>query len=173
MTLARSAVSLSSAELASTYSASGQRADDVGLLNRLVVAEVLVVLVIAVLLVVVKLVLLLVILLDGVSVGGLALLGRKLEALLLVELKLVLILVIIIDVDVAVELRVRVRVVTKVRRQGVVRDLDDGSTVGVSQLLAESGVGNGEVVSDVDGDLLTCALAQFGRVPPTAYPEQG
>ena len=145
-----------------THSASSQGADDVGLLDRLVIVKVLVVLVIAVLLVV-ELVLLVLVLLDGIAVGSLALLGRQLEALLLVELKLLLrVILLVIDVDVAVNLRVAV--LAKVGREGVVRDLDDGSSVGGSQLLAKGGVGDGEVVSDVNRDLLTWMLACAGEL---------
>ena len=145
-----------------THSASSQGADDVGLLDRLVVVKVLVVLVIAVLLVVKLILVLLLVLLHGIAVGGLALLGGQLEALLLVELKLLRIILLVIDVDVAVNLRVAV--LAKVGREGVVRDLDDGSSVGGSQLLAKGGVGDGEVVSDVNRDLLTWMLACAGEL---------
>ena len=146
-----------------THSASSQGADDVGLLDRLVIVKVLVVLVIAVLLVVKLILVLLLVLLHGIAVGGLALLGSQLEALLLVELKLLLrVILLVIDVDVAVNLRVAV--LAKVGREGVVRDLDDGSSVGGSQLLAKGGVGDGEVVSDVNRDLLTWMLACAGEL---------
>lgn len=146
-----------------THSASSQGADDVGLLDRLVIVKVLVVLVIAVLLVVKLILVLVVVLLHGIAVGGLALLGGQLEALLLVELKLLLrVILLVIDVDVAVNLRVAV--LAKVGREGVVRDLDDGSSVGGSQLLAKGGVGDGEVVSDVNRDLLTWMLACAGEL---------
>ena len=124
------------------------------LLWLLVVGEVVVlILILLIIVLLVELILLV------VHLGFTGSLG-ELESLRLLELKLILVNI-VLNVKVAVNLRVAV--VSERRRQRLVSDLDDGSSVLGTEVLGKSGVGDGERVSDVEGVLLSCLSVQLYR----------